>query len=91
MCYIAVIPLVSFVSQVVYTDAIRAKGYKDEAVHVNKEHDPLQIGKQVFMDILLLAKCQYFLHSESNVASLASYFNPRMKTIFLGDMIHKVS
>ena len=69
----------------VYIHAIRAKRYSDEAEHVNKNNDPLQMGQQVFMDILLLAKCDCFLHSESNVASLAAYFNPKMKSFYLGD------
>ena len=38
------------------------------------------------MDILLLAKCDYFLHAESNVASSASYLNPKMNSFFLGDI-----
>ena len=37
------------------------------------------------MDILLLAKCDHFLHTESSVASLASYFNPHMTSYFLQD------
>ena len=37
------------------------------------------------MDILLLAKCDQFLHTESSVASLASYFNPHMTSHFLQD------
>ena len=37
------------------------------------------------MDILLLAKCDHFLHTESSVASLASYFNPNMTSHFLQD------
>ena len=72
-----------------YLEAVRAEEYQSEAVHFNKNNDPLEIGRQVFMDILLLAKCDYFLHAESNVASLASYFNPKMKSFFLGDMTYK--
>jgi len=37
------------------------------------------------MDVLLLAKCDQFLHTESSVASLASYFNPHMTSYFLQD------
>ena len=73
--------------QVIYTDAIRAKGYTDEAVHVNKDNDPIKIGQQVLIDILLLAKSDCFLHGESNVATLASYFNPKMRSFSLEDMI----
>ena len=72
--------------KVVHINAIRAKRYKGDAVDSVRNNDPLQTGKQVFMDILLLAKCDYFLHAESNVGSLASYFNPKMKSFFLGDI-----
>jgi len=41
------------------------------------------VGTQVFLDVLLLAKCDHFLHAESSVASLASYFNPHMKSYFM--------
>ena len=56
--------------------------------------DPIEIGSQVLIDILLLAKCGYFLHGESSVASLASFFNPEMKLFFIGDLgedVHVVS
>ena len=42
------------------------------------------------MDILLLANCDQFLHIESSVAALASYFNPVMKSHFLDDIPEKV-
>ena len=37
----------------------------------------------MLLDTLLLAKCDHFLHAESSVASLASYFNPYMKSYFM--------
>ena len=79
--------------QVIFTDAFRAKRYHDQIPpHEFKfEHnaaDPYEreIGTQVLMDILLLAKCDQFLHTESSVASLASYFNPHMTSHFLQDI-----
>ena len=79
-----------FSTQVVFTEAVRAKRYHDEI----PPHDPdfkynaadpdeREIGTQVLMDVLLLAKCDHFLHTESSVASLASYFNPHMTSYFL--------
>ncbi|KAL9962949.1 hypothetical protein ACROYT_G032107 [Oculina patagonica] len=80
---------------VVFTEAVRAKAYHDQiAPHdFEFEHnsaDPYEreIGTQVLMDILLLAKCDHFLHTESSVASLASYFNPHMTSYFLQDEKH---
>ncbi|KAL9962951.1 hypothetical protein ACROYT_G032109 [Oculina patagonica] len=77
---------------VVFTEAVRAKKYHDQiAPHVPEfRHNAAdsykrEIGTQVLMDILLLAKCDHFLHTESSVASLASYFNPHMTSYFLQD------
>ena len=78
--------------QVIFTDAVRAKRYNDQIAPHDFEFkynatDPYEreIGTQVLMDILLLAKCDQFLHTESSVASLASYFNPHMTSYFLQD------
>jgi len=87
-----------FYFQVIFTDAFRAKRYHARiAPHGFKfgqnAADPYEreIGTQVLMDILLLAKCDEFLHTESSVASLASYFNPHMTSHFLQDVkINKV-
>ncbi|XP_078382374.1 uncharacterized protein LOC144665072 [Oculina patagonica] len=80
---------------VIFTEAVRAKGYHDQIPPHNFEFkhnaaDPYEreIGSQVLMDILLLAKCDHFLHTESSVASLASYFNPHMTSYFLQDEKH---
>ena len=48
--------------------------------------DPQGYGNEVLIDILLLAQCQHFLHGESSIAALASYFNPDMKSYFLGEL-----
>lgn len=75
--------------QVIYTAAVRAnKYYSDHPVHgaFTNHIDPIEIGAQVLIDILLLAKCEHFVHGESSVASLASFFNPDMKLYFIGDV-----
>ena len=82
--------------QVFFTAAIRAKRYHGKPPHILQvQHNPDQfhksLGTEVLVDILLLAKCDHFLHIESSVAALASYFNPHMKSHFLDDMPRKVS
>ena len=73
--------------QVVFTTAKRAQTYQSEKpVHSLVNKDPIEIGSQVFIDILLLAKCGHFLHSESSVSALASYFNPDMKQFSVGHL-----
>ena len=83
--------------QVVYTKAVRAKRYHSQLPPHDFEFadnpaDPYErvVGTQVLMDILLLAKCDHFLHIESSVASLASYFNPHMKSYFMDGTLVKV-
>jgi len=82
-----------FCFQIVFTKAIRAKSYhSQDAPHhsrffdyIHTGGDPYErvVGTQVLLDTLLLAKCDHFLHAESSVASLASYFNPYMKSYFM--------
>ena len=78
--------------QVIFTDAVRVKRYRDQLpphgfTFESNAADPYEreIGTQVLMDILLSAKCDQFLHTESSVASVASYFNPHMTSHFLQD------
>ena len=87
-----------FSLQIVYTEALRAEKYHSQtAPHGFKfKHNAghpyeREIGTQVLMDILLLAKCDVFLHAESSVAALASYFNPHMTSYFLDEKPTKVN
>ena len=87
-----------FCTQVVYTKAIRAKRYhSQDAPHAFEfPHNAAGtyervLGTQVLMDILLLAKCDHFLHAESSVASLASYFNPHMRSYFMDETTDRVA
>ena len=71
----------------VVTAAKRAKNYhSDSPVNAHVTNSATEIGTQVLIDILLLAKCSYFLHAESSVASLAAFFNPEMNLYFLGHL-----
>ena len=86
-----------FRSQVVFIKAFRAKRYHSETPphgfkFEDNPADPYErvVGTQVLMDILLLAKCDHFLHTESSVASLASYFNPHMRSYFMDETLLKV-
>ena len=78
-------------SQVAFTKAERTKAYNGNPLHyANKNQvDSTILASQVLVDILLLAKCDHFLHAESSVASLASYFNPHMKSHFLYEIVDK--
>ena len=89
--------LLTFCTQVAFINAIRAKSYHNEIaphdfIFQHNAADPYErvLGTQVLLDILLLANCDHFLHAESSVASLASYFNPHMKSYFMDEKILKV-
>ncbi|KAL9962933.1 hypothetical protein ACROYT_G032088 [Oculina patagonica] len=95
ICRSMLLPRRAVPHYVVFTEAVRAQGYHDQIPPhgFQFEHDAAdpyerEIGTQVLMDILLLAKCDHFLHTESSVASLASYFNPHMTSYFLQDEKH---
>ena len=40
-------------------------------------------GVSTLLDCLLLAKCDYLIHTTSNLAFFAAYYNPDIKTIYL--------
>ncbi|XP_078591538.1 uncharacterized protein LOC144870802 [Branchiostoma floridae x Branchiostoma japonicum] len=41
------------------------------------------LGDQVFSDILLMSKCDHFVHHESNVASVVYHFNPNLQSHYV--------
>lgn len=47
-----------------------------EAVHLNKNNQGYEIGRQVLVDSLVLSKCDYFIGSRSNVSHAVIIFNP---------------
>ncbi|XP_015757335.1 PREDICTED: uncharacterized protein LOC107336784 [Acropora digitifera] len=73
--------------KVAFIDAFRAKRYHSQipphGIKFSTDSNARALGTQVLMDILLLARCEHFLHAESSVALLASYFNPNMRSYFL--------
>lgn len=87
---------ISFFSQkypggVVFSNAFRAEIGDVEGIHlkknVNREHHNYLLGKEVIMDVMLLARCNYFVFSHSNVATSVMLINNRKfeKTYFVAD------
>lgn len=85
-----------FSSRVVCTNAPRAK--YDEDPNLIFEHTDYFLqhpqefhakkpgylgGKMTLIDCLLLARCDVMIHSHSNVDQWATFFNPKLKSIFL--------
>lgn len=82
--------------KVIFTNAIRSQ-YMEE-VHLifdnpdywlshpaefHKKKPGYKGGKDALMDCLLLSKCDYIIHTTSNVSDFATFFNPDIKSIFL--------
>jgi hypothetical protein len=59
----------------------RASSASEEEVH--RQGAPgLELGEQVLIDCLLLARCDAMLHVTSNIATAAGYINPRLKMVY---------
>jgi len=81
---------------VLYGDAIRSM-YMEEVhliadkpeywlTHVEEFHEKkpgYKGGKDVLVDCLLLACCDYLIHTTSNVADFATFFNPQLQSILV--------
>ncbi|MDR3646569.1 MAG: hypothetical protein P4L22_03435 [Candidatus Babeliales bacterium] len=46
-------------------------------------HNRAILGEEVLIESQLLSKCNYFIHTISNVSIAVCYFNPRLKNILL--------
>lgn len=63
---------------------IGGKGF--ELQHVSSKESPEgnpQLGKDVIVDVYCLAKCDWFIHTVSNLSLAVSYINPTLKMIKL--------
>ncbi|XP_019634758.1 PREDICTED: uncharacterized protein LOC109477803 [Branchiostoma belcheri] len=67
-------------NRVLHIDAFRGESLNDDRI---REGSPNLLGDQVFTDILLMSKCDYFVHDESNVASVTYYYNPNLKSYYV--------
>ncbi len=83
-------------SRLVYIDTHRAKNLEDPGLiyeqpaywmsHVTEWHKAkpgYKGGLGALMDCLLLSRCDYFIHTTSNVATFASFFNPYIQSIYV--------
>lgn len=78
---------------IIFYNSIRSKN--GQAIHMNDENENKAIlGEQVLIDVLLLSKCNYFLHNaSSNVGMAVLCFNPNIKSILFDSnkkTLHKI-
>jgi hypothetical protein len=62
---------------------VGGKGY-DSHAKVSEKMDPVlctKMGTDVLVDILMIAKCQYFVHTISNFTITLSYVNPTIELV----------
>ncbi len=82
--------------RLIYIDTYRAQQREDPSLiyespsywmsHVaewHKKKPGYRGGVGALMDCLLLSKCDYLIHTTSNVATFASFFNPYIKSIYI--------
>lgn len=83
-------------SNLVYIDAYRASGSEDPGLiyenqnywlshpaEWHKKKAGFNGGLTALMDCLLLAKCDYLVHTTSNLSNFVGFFNPTIKSIYL--------
>ncbi len=61
---------------------INNKGY--ELQHTQGDPYHSELGCDVICDVMLLAQCDYFVHSVSNLALAVSYINPDVEMYYVG-------
>jgi hypothetical protein len=54
-----------------------------EALHLNPEVNKPRAGEEVLVESLLLSRCDFLVHSRSNVSTSALYFNPDLDNIYI--------
>lgn len=66
--------------KVIYYPALRSTTL--QPLH-QQNIQPARIGKEVLIEMLLLSKCDFFIHAQSNVALAALFFNPTLPHLWL--------
>ncbi|MGB8468142.1 MAG: nodulation protein NodZ [Candidatus Babeliales bacterium] len=67
--------------RVIYCDVQRS--HNNKPLHHRSKYAKGLLGEEVLMEVLLLARCDSFIHAISNVVCGVLYFNPTMPHIFI--------
>ncbi len=65
----------------IYYDCYRSDDGKP--LHIHRKPSFAQLGEDILVEISLLSKCDIFIHTASNVSSVALYFNPDLPNILV--------
>lgn len=60
----------------------RARTADDEQIHHGNPDPAIELGEQVLIDALLLARCDAFVHVTSNLATAVGYMNPESRMVY---------
>jgi len=60
----------------------RALTAGDEQMHHGNSTPGVELGEQVLIDALLLARCDAFVHVTSNLATAVGYMNPKSRMVY---------
>ncbi|HEV2916746.1 MAG TPA: hypothetical protein VGW78_03300 [Candidatus Babeliales bacterium] len=66
---------------VLYYDSYRSKNHSP--IHLRKMPGKYKLGEDILIESQLLARCNYFLHTRSNVSIAVCMFNPTIQNIFI--------
>jgi len=75
-------------NDVFHIDCTRTDSYYADRIGMSEVHSfghmldkRSQLGYEALLDCLVLSKCDYFIHYESNLAVMVAYFNPLIKLL----------
>ena len=57
-------------------------GGRDDQLHHKNPNPSVKLGEDVLIDCLLLARCNAFVHSASNISTAVGYINPAIEMVY---------
>lgn len=64
---------------------LNGTGYELQHQNSIEKNYSTSLGIDVLLDVILLSKCNWFIHTVSNLSLAVSYWNPECKMILLGE------
>lgn len=65
--------------KIIYNDFLRAT--TEAPIHLDKDYygyDPIRLGREVLIDVIILSRCDYLVGSISNITLTALFWNPSL-------------
>ncbi len=71
---------------VIYYDSYRSTDGRPIHRRKDKQSDKAKHGEEVIVEVQLLSRCNFFLHTCSNVSAAVLFFNPKIENIIFDDL-----